>query len=181
MGIGDIQAVQARISQIQGMVATRLGGNRIPLGADSSTSFASALDRAQASRTVSATADGTAASRTKWGTDVLSALGMPLTDQNVTAMTAWARAEGTDAAFNPIATTQSSPGATNFNSVGVKNYASYEDGLAATVKTLTNGRYGNILAALQTGNDAEAVARAVADSPWGTGEGVLRVLHAGGA
>ena len=60
--------------------------------------------------------------------------------------------------------------------MGVKNYASYQDGLDANVKVITNGLYGNILSALQQGNDADAVARAVANSPWGTGTGVERVL-----
>jgi hypothetical protein len=32
------------------------------------------------------------------------------------------------------------------------------------------------LSALATGTDSVAVAQAVADSPWGTGEGVLRRL-----
>lgn len=110
---------------------------------------------------------------------MLNALGMPLTQQDLTAMSAWAKAEGTAASFNPIATTQSAPGATNFNSVGVKNYTSYQDGIAATVQTLNNGKYGPTLAALQTGNNADAVAQAVANSPWGTGDGVLKVLHPG--
>jgi len=176
--ISSIQEVQARISQIQSIVSGRAGANQIPLGANGTSSFASALDKAQTATATSAPASGTDDSHTQWATDVLTALGMPVTQQNMTAMTAWAKAEGTAAAFNPIATTQSAAGATNFNSVGVKNYTTYGDGVAATVKTLTNGRYGNILAALSAGNDAEAVARAVADSPWGTGEGVLRVLHA---
>ena len=38
--------------------------------------------------------------------------------------------------------------------------------------------YTNILAALHQGNDAMAVARAIEDSPWGTGGGVVRVLNA---
>ena len=75
-------------------------------------------------------------------------------------------------------TTQSAAGATNFNSVGVKNFTSYEQGLAATVKTLTNGRYEPILAALRSGDSAVAVGRAVEASPWGTGGLMLRVLGA---
>ena len=72
-------------------------------------------------------------------------------------------------------------GETRFNSVGVKNYASYEDGLNANVKALTNGLYSNILAALTQGNDANAVARAITNSPWGTGGLVERVLAQGAA
>ena len=70
------------------------------------------------------------------------------------AITAWEQAEGTKAAFNPLATTQGGfAGETQFNSVGVKNYASYQDGIDANVKVINNGLYGNILAALQQGNE----------------------------
>lgn len=110
----------------------------------------------------------------------MSKLGIDATSENIRAMNAWAQAEGTRAQFNPLATTQGAAGATRFNSVGVRNYASYADGVEATVKTLTNGRYGNVLEALRAGNSAEAVGRAVADSPWGTHEGVLRVLRSTG-
>ena len=61
---------------------------------------------------------------------------------NVQAITAWEQAEGTKAAFNPLATTQGGfTGETQFNSVGVKNYTSYQDGLDANVKVITNGLY----------------------------------------
>lgn len=61
------------------------------------------------------------------------------------------------------------PGATVMNSVGIKAYTSCAEGFTATVATLHNGLYGAILAVLQNGNDAVAVATAVAASPWGTG------------
>ena len=78
-----------------------------------------------------------------------------------------------------MATTQGGfAGESKFNSVGVKNYASYQDGIAANVHALTNGRYANILSALGAGNSAVAVAQAIKDSPWGTGGLVLKVLGA---
>jgi hypothetical protein len=94
-------------------------------------------------------------------------------------MMAWQAAEGTAAAYNPLATTRAAPGATDLNSVGVKNFRSYEQGLQTTVDTVRNGLYGNILAALRDGTSAAQVARAIADSPWGTGEAVTRVLESG--
>ena len=72
------------------------------------------------------------------------------------------------ARYNPLDTTLPEPGATDMNSVGVKAYTSWSEGLAATVETLENGLYGNILAALSAGDNAPAVAAAVAVSPWGT-------------
>lgn len=54
---------------------------------------------------------------------------------------AQARAEGGTARFNPWNTTEPWPGATEYNSAGVKNYPSAKAGIAATLATLRNGRY----------------------------------------
>jgi hypothetical protein len=179
-----IAGVQARIQDIVGQF------ERPPMKAtdDSSSDFATALAKAQApdattagaSATVPAT--GGALNRAgvdsmQWAKDFLTQLGAPVTASNVQAISAWEQAEGTKATFNPLATTQGGyAGETQFNSVGVKNFATYQDGLDANVKVITNGLYGNILTALQQGNNAMAVAQAVANSPWGTGTGVERVL-----
>ena len=106
----------------------------------------------------------------QWAKDFLTRLGAPVTASNVQAITAWEQAEGTKAAFNPLATTQGGfAGETQFNSVGVKNFASYQDGIDANVKVITNGLYRNILAALQQGNDAMAVAQAIDELAVGHG------------
>jgi len=168
------------------------------------SSFADALSQAQGTSTTAAAMPGTTTTGTTttdgsvptssgslnragvdsvgWARDFLTTLGMPITSENVKAITAWEQAEGTKASFNPLATTQSGfAGETKFNSVGVKNYATYQNGIDANVHALTNGRYTNILAALQAGNNADGVAQAIANSPWGTGGGVLRVLQSQGA
>lgn len=106
---------------------------------------------------------------------VLNALGFSPRPEAIRGLEAWMQAEGTSASNNPLATTQGWSGASNFNSVGVKNYASEDDGVAATVRTLTNGLYHPILEALASGT-AMDLANAVAGSPWGTGSGVIRVL-----
>jgi peptidoglycan hydrolase CwlO-like protein len=108
-----------------------------------------------------------------WAQAFLKRLGMPMTADNVAAVVAWEMAEGghwyNTAYYNPLNTTQSMPGATVFNSVGVKAYTSWAQGLEASVITINNGYYGGILAAMRAGNDGQAVADAVAASPWGTG------------
>ena len=106
---------------------------------------------------------------------LLTALGDPDTPQNEQFLSAWKQADG-GSADNPFNTTQGAPGATVFNSVGVKRYPSVSEGVDATAKTLTNGYYQGILDALASGKDARQAALAVAQSPWGTGSGVLRVL-----
>jgi hypothetical protein len=119
------------------------------------------------------------AARQRFGSDLLKRLGLPQTRENLRAMMAWQAAEGTTAAFNPLATTRAAPGATDMNSVGVKNFRTYEQGLQTTIDTLRNGLYGNILAALRDGTSATRVAQAIAESPWGTGDGVSTVLASG--
>ena len=108
-----------------------------------------------------------------WAKALLQQIHMPLTSQNVAAITAWELAEGghwhNSARYNPLDTTMPEPGATAMNSVGVKAYLSWAQGFQATIATLRNGYYGGILAALRSGDDAIAVADAVAASPWGTG------------
>jgi hypothetical protein len=83
----------------------------------------------------------------------------------------WEAAEGGawngGARYNPLNTTEPMSGATNFNSVGVKNYTSWEQGLNATVKTLENGYYTDILNALSIGGTGD-FGVTVGESPWGT-------------
>ena len=183
-----VAAIEARIQEITGRL-NALGaqsgpGGRLgaPKEADPTdpTSFAAALAQAQDTSAVPASSGAlnkAGVDPMQWATDFLNRLGMPLTSENMRAMKAWQAAEGTAARFNPLATTQGGfAGETNFNSVGVKNYTSYEDGLAANVKVINNGLYGPILAALQQGTNANDVATAIANSKWGTGHLVERVL-----
>lgn len=86
-----------------------------------------------------------------WAKELLGALGAPQTQANVSSVVAWEQREGGGGANNPLNTTQAMPGATDFNSVGVKNYPSAAEGVAATVTTLHNGQYGDILLYLRSG------------------------------
>lgn len=112
--------------------------------------------------------------------DILAGIGAPSTSENIRLMEAWIRAEGTDPSnFNPLATTQGAEGDRTLNSHGVRGYNSYEQGLQATIQTLLNGYYGPIIEALKAGNNALAVADAIAASPWGTGGLVKQILQEG--
>lgn len=107
-----------------------------------------------------------------WARKFLNAVGAPLSEENLKAMTTWMAWEGghwkNSANYNPLNTTQPESGATSMNSVGVKRYKSWEQGLQATVETIKNGRYSNIMSALMRGDSAQAVISAINDSPWGT-------------
>lgn len=123
-----------------------------------------------------------------FATALLSSLGARNTPENVRFVNAWMRAEGTKAAFNPLATTQQATGsyalpgnAAINNGIAVQQYPNFQVGLGATVKTLNNGNYGPIVTGLRSGKATAAqLAQAVADSPWGTGRGVLNVLGSPG-
>lgn len=51
------------------------------------------------------------------------------------------------------------------NGDGVKGYATYELGLAATLQTLSYGYYSGLVAAIRA-NDAEDALRKLRASPW---------------
>jgi cell wall-associated NlpC family hydrolase len=112
---------------------------------------------------------------------ILQGIGAKVTPQNLKLLQGWQQAEGGSASYNPFNTTQSAPGAGSYNSVGVRNYTNSGQGTQATIKTLLNGRYGNILADLKAGNAAPGkFAADVGASPWGTsGQTLARVLGSG--
>ena len=87
---------------------------------------------------------------------VLAALGDNPTQADVNSMVNWYGHEGGNwhntAYYNPWNTTQAYDGSTPMNSVGVQAYKNWADGIAATVQTLRNGYYNDILSALASGN-----------------------------
>jgi len=86
-----------------------------------------------------------------WAQNVLKGIGSPITQANVNFLLSWAHREGGGGDFNPLNTTQKLSGSSSFNGVGVQNYTSMAQGVQGTVKTLLNGRYGDLLAAFKTG------------------------------
>src|SRR5262245_31077995 len=118
-----------------------------------------------------------------WRERILAGVGVKPTLENLRFMDAWARAEGGTATNNPFNTTQRMAGSTFYNQlgggIGVQNYGTVQMGIDATVNTLTNGRYGNIIGALRKGDSAMAAANALANSPWGTGGLVQKILSEG--
>ena len=110
--------------------------------------------------------------------DVLRALGMPATENRLRFMRAWRLAEGAEATWNPFNTTWSRGRASKYNSVGVGNYATREDGLRASVGTLRLRYYVDLRARLQRDDPPAVVALSPDLRTWGTGAGVSRMLAA---
>jgi hypothetical protein len=61
----------------------------------------------------------------------------------------WQEFEGGNAEWNPLNTTEHWPNATLYNSAGVRNYRTQEDGINATAATLRNGYYPSIVWAIK--------------------------------
>jgi hypothetical protein len=120
----------------------------------------------------------------QWARLFLQTVGLPICSNNLVAVVAWQAAEGTSAAWNPLATTLRMPGSTSFNSVGVQNYRSLEEGLQATAQTLWKGYsihgYGWILYHLSACADPMTTASAINASNWcrgcAGGEYVVRLV-----
>jgi hypothetical protein len=113
---------------------------------------------------------GEAPAPVRWARALLAEIGAPACEENRVLLVAWQAQESTDARFNPLATTHPMQGATDFNSVGVKNYVSPSQGLNAVRETLEEGAvsygYGSILSSLRACSDAEATAWYVNASAW---------------
>ena len=109
--------------------------------------------------------------RAAWAVDVLGRLGNAAPSAATVAfLVQWSRAEdASDGAFarhNPLNTTQTSGAVVStINDDGVRGYASYEDGMAATLQTLSYGYYTEIVAGLLS-NDPERAKRGLFNSPW---------------
>lgn len=107
----------------------------------------------------------------EWAIDWLGAARFPRTPENVRLVISWEFAEsgGGGGMYNPLNTTQGGyAGETDLNSVGVKNYVRWEDGIAANAKVIHNGFYPHVVAEFLLGDDASATAAEIEASPWGT-------------
>lgn len=102
---------------------------------------------------------------------LLAADSLPRTSCNLSAVLEWERREGggfgNQAAYNAL-NVNPGPGAgwPGYNADGAWAFPNAADGLLYTVRTLNNGDYGGILAALRAGNSAQAVCNAIMASPW---------------
>jgi len=173
LGQGIVQAIKTGLGK--GVMKSILGIDDIDL--DTETSSTTSDEVAPLTKTTS---------DDEFYKSILKGVGAPITDENMKFLYAWRQAEGGKARNNPFNTTQPKPNSTFYNCLkkgvsgcksGVRNYMSSQDGIDATIKTLKNGRYQNIISALQSGASAEKTAMALKSSPWGTGQLALKVVQ----
>jgi hypothetical protein len=109
--------------------------------------------------------------RAQWAESFLAYADWEVSQEKVIALVAQASKEGSEANWNPLDTTEPAPNATDYNAVGVKNYPSQAEGLAATLATFKNGFYPQLVAILSdpAGGSATSYADNVELNTWGTG------------
>lgn len=121
-----------------------------------------------------------AVNRGNFANTLTNRLGAKVTLHTRRAWQAQMQAEGGSALNNPFNTTQTWAGATCYNTYPcVKNYQTAQDGINATVKTLSypNHGYGYIVKALKNNAPATVIVTRIGESDWGTFGGLaLAVL-----
>lgn len=122
---------------------------------------------------VTLTCFSASASAMNWGeynAQVTENLGAEVTLHTRRALAAEAQSEGGGAKNNLYNTTLRLPGSTSYNSVGVQNYVSPEQGVVATVKTLKQHccGYYKIRRRLRANAPARSIDKGFGESEWGT-------------
>jgi hypothetical protein len=129
-------------------------------------------------------ATGPDMSKNEWAKALITKLGGSPTEANTSAVISWMAQEGghwnNSAGYNPLNTTRNMPGAKLMDGGpgrehGVKHYTSWQQGLEATILTLTEKAkergYDKIVNSIIHGKDQNRIMDAVYASKWGTGKG----------
>ena len=106
--------------------------------------------------------------REQWASDALLSISKPVSVNNLKSVVCWESSENTQALFNPCASTLQYEGSNDFNEAGVKNYATYEEGLAAWKATILNGLYSPILECFDRSASMAETCSAIENSAWGS-------------
>ncbi len=107
----------------------------------------------------------------------LASIGAPHSHRNFVSLLAWALFERTACRFNPQATTEPWPGASDCNPI-VKNYPDEGAGVGATTKTLLNGFYNAIVRDLHRSDRPRVTCRDISRSPWGSHPSLWHIARA---
>ena len=143
----------------------------------------------------------------KFYQDILKSIGTKVTCEKMLFFFAWRTGESSKSTYNPFATTyrdernegcyynclpENKSGLSISDCItptgcrsckskcvgGVRNYKTYDSGLNATVKTLTNGRYNNVVRKLKNDNSTAYEIASEVDElrVWGTGGLVIEII-----
>ena len=93
----------------------------------------------------------------QWAALLLRHVGAPVCGNDLISVVAWEVQERTAAAWNPLATTLAMPGASRFNSIGVRNYGSLEQGLDASLQLSVEALHGRAMKPSMSGSGKGAM------------------------
>lgn len=108
-----------------------------------------------------------------WAGSVLKQIGAPVTATNLAAMVSWVNSESSSANNyqtwnNPLNTTRKDANSVSKNYAGVQEFANEDASIAATVATLKQSNFKDILSVLQKDQGFSALNMAVQGDKWGT-------------
>lgn len=107
--------------------------------------------------------------RSDFAIEVYKKLEAPVNTARINFGVTWAAFENTEATNNPWATTEPFEGSSDFNEAGVKNYATFENGVDATVETLLLPAYEHFVTLLRNPDvSVMELLNALDGSPWGS-------------
>lgn len=119
--------------------------------------------------------------RRQFADRLLRRIQAPVTRHNRVALVSWMQTEGYGGRNNPMNTTLRLPGSTTFNSHGVQNYVTIDQGCEAIARTLLHSneeyRYASIIRHLRRDERPRYTLEALLRSSWGTTDLVLDVLE----
>jgi len=172
-----MQGIQSNAYSLEKMLASDSTASLIAQGVSINTPAGAAAVAAAARGGTPGIILGTG-DKKEWATKLLTGLGAAATPEAIAAITTWMAHEGghwnNSAHYNPLNTILDMSGNESMNSVGVKRYKSWEEGLQATINTLTGKSadargYTAIVNALKGGNTS-SILSAVSNSAWVTGK-----------
>ena len=131
------------------------------------------------------------ADKRKFAATVLTKIGAPVNESNVSALLQWmnqedSRNEGSGVPlekiainrFNPLNSTMDMGNAQTMNDDGVRVYKDFNTGVEATAKTLKLNYYKDVVNSFKESKGFDAIKSAVSASPWGTWKGNAMTANA---
>lgn len=107
---------------------------------------------------------------------LLAELDAPKTLHTRRAMATQMQSEGGEARYNPFNVTLKTANSWNYNWNGgfpVQNYATLDEGIAATAQILRQENFAPVLHALRENYSARRIIKIIGRSPWGTSQTLM--------
>lgn len=111
---------------------------------------------------------------------VLQGIGAPVTQSNLEALAGVAHMEGANNRYNPLNSVVPYGNSTSFNSVGVQDYHSFQNGVQGTIALLNGSVWSGVVSALKADQGVPSVAQQFANVYQGWDPGTQASAFMGG-